>query len=150
MIQRHLLWRLYHITSAINESTRQVEEANEKLEELRTEVVRDPHDSADFQNEDDKKLQSARKDQAQAQLNVKQREIAVKKAEKALEDKVGTSSIVADVRNRSWSPLRRKLSTRASELRMLVHYDRGLRKMRKGRRRAWQHWKRAQRKLPHG
>jgi hypothetical protein len=40
MIQRHLLWRLYHITSAINESTRQVEETNEKLVELKSEVVR--------------------------------------------------------------------------------------------------------------
>jgi structural maintenance of chromosome 1 len=39
MIKRHLLWRLYHITNEINESTRQVEEANEKLTELRTSVV---------------------------------------------------------------------------------------------------------------
>lgn len=39
MIQRHLLWRLYHITNEINNSTRQVEEASEQLAELRSTVV---------------------------------------------------------------------------------------------------------------
>lgn len=38
-IQRHLLWRLYHITSEINESTRKVEEANEQLTDLRSSSV---------------------------------------------------------------------------------------------------------------
>lgn len=40
MIQRHLQWRLYHITNQINESARQVEEANETLSGLRKSVVR--------------------------------------------------------------------------------------------------------------
>lgn len=39
MIQRHLLWRLYHLRTEINESTRQVEEANDKLTDLRATVV---------------------------------------------------------------------------------------------------------------
>lgn len=39
MIQRLLLWKLYHITEEINESTRQVEEATEKLHDLRNTVV---------------------------------------------------------------------------------------------------------------
>jgi len=40
MIQRHLLWRLYHLTNEINNSTKSVEEANEKLTGLRDAVVR--------------------------------------------------------------------------------------------------------------
>ena len=39
MVQRHLLWRLYHLTTEITESARQVEEANEKLTGLRTSAV---------------------------------------------------------------------------------------------------------------
>lgn len=39
MIQRHLLWRLYHITNEINNSTRQVEEASDQLAERRSTVV---------------------------------------------------------------------------------------------------------------
>jgi intracellular sulfur oxidation DsrE/DsrF family protein len=39
MIQRHLLWKLYHITQEIEASTRQVEEANEHLAENRAAVV---------------------------------------------------------------------------------------------------------------
>lgn len=40
MVKRHLLWRLYHITNEITESTRKVEEVNEKLSDLRDNVVR--------------------------------------------------------------------------------------------------------------
>lgn len=39
LIQRHLLWKLYHITQEIEESTRKVEEVNEKLAESRSAVV---------------------------------------------------------------------------------------------------------------
>ena len=39
MIQRHLLWRLYHLTNEIKDSTRQVEDANENLTDLRAAVV---------------------------------------------------------------------------------------------------------------
>jgi structural maintenance of chromosome 1 len=41
MVQRHLLWRLYHITNEINESAQKVEEANVKLRDLRAAVVSD-------------------------------------------------------------------------------------------------------------
>jgi structural maintenance of chromosome 1 len=39
MIQRHLLWKLYHISQEIANSAEKVEEANTKLESLRTSVV---------------------------------------------------------------------------------------------------------------
>ena len=39
MIQRHLLWKLYHITQEITDSAAKVEEANNKLENLRSSVV---------------------------------------------------------------------------------------------------------------
>lgn len=39
MVQRHLLWRLYHITNEINESAQKVEEANVKLRDMRAAVV---------------------------------------------------------------------------------------------------------------
>jgi structural maintenance of chromosome 1 len=39
MIQRHLLWKLYHITQEIEASTKKVEEANEKLSSGRKAVV---------------------------------------------------------------------------------------------------------------
>lgn len=39
MIQRYILWRLYHLTSEINESTRKIEEANERLTGLRSDLV---------------------------------------------------------------------------------------------------------------
>lgn len=42
MIQRHLLWKLYHLTKEIDESTRQVESATEELKDLRSAVV-SPH-----------------------------------------------------------------------------------------------------------
>ncbi|WWC89989.1 uncharacterized protein L201_004919 [Kwoniella dendrophila CBS 6074] len=76
LIQRHALWRLYHLTNEINESTAKVEEANNKLADLRKQAERD-----------DRKLRESKKEQAQAQLNVKKREAGVKKAEKAYEDK---------------------------------------------------------------
>lgn len=38
-VQRQLLWRLYHITSEINESTRKVEAANDQLTDLRASAV---------------------------------------------------------------------------------------------------------------
>ncbi|KLT43612.1 RecF/RecN/SMC protein [Cutaneotrichosporon oleaginosum] len=76
MIQRHLLWRLYHITNEINDSTRRVEEASEQLAELRGTVDDKSND-----------LKEARKAYAAAQLKVKSREGSVKKAVKALDDK---------------------------------------------------------------
>ncbi|BEJ14460.1 hypothetical protein CspHIS471_0402270 [Cutaneotrichosporon sp. HIS471] len=76
MIQRHLLWRLYHITNEINNSTRQVEEASGQLTELRGTVDEKSND-----------LKEARKEYANAQLKVKSREGSVKKAVKALDDK---------------------------------------------------------------
>lgn len=42
MVNRQLLWRLYHITKEINESTRQVEEATEQLHDLQNSVVSCP------------------------------------------------------------------------------------------------------------
>jgi structural maintenance of chromosome 1 len=90
-VQRHLLWRLYHITTEINESTRKVEEANEKLTGLRASAVsiskRRPYTYTDTQDQSDKKLKEAKKDHATASLDVKKREANVKKGEKALEDK---------------------------------------------------------------
>ncbi|OCF71781.1 cohesin complex subunit psm1 [Kwoniella mangroviensis CBS 8886] len=76
LVQRHALWRLFHLTNEINESTRKVEEASDKLADLRQSTERD-----------EKKLRDAKKEQAQAQLKVKKREADVKKAEKAYEDK---------------------------------------------------------------
>jgi structural maintenance of chromosome 1 len=38
-VQRQLLWRLYHITTEINESTRKVEAANDQLTDLRASAV---------------------------------------------------------------------------------------------------------------
>ncbi len=88
MIQRHLLWRLYHLTNEINESTRSVEKANEKLAGLRDAVVSVIAEMrTDSQDTNDGKLKEAKKEQAKAQLLVKKREANVKKAEKALEDK---------------------------------------------------------------
>ncbi|WWC69419.1 uncharacterized protein I206_103358 [Kwoniella pini CBS 10737] len=76
LVQRHALWKLYHLTNEINESTEKVEEASNQLAEYRTAAERD-----------DRKLRDAKKEQAQAQLNVKKREANVKKAEKAYEEK---------------------------------------------------------------
>ncbi|GMK58711.1 hypothetical protein CspeluHIS016_0601530 [Cutaneotrichosporon spelunceum] len=76
MIQRHLLWRLYHITNEINNSARQVEEASDQLSGLRGTV-----------DEKSNELKEARKEYANAQLKVKSREASVKKAVKALDDK---------------------------------------------------------------
>ncbi|ORY27190.1 hypothetical protein BCR39DRAFT_538898 [Naematelia encephala] len=76
MVQRHLLWRLFHLTNEITESTRKVEEANERLSDLRGTVA-----------EDESALRNAKKEQAQAQLNARKREVNLKKAEKAYEDK---------------------------------------------------------------
>ncbi|EIW69438.1 hypothetical protein TREMEDRAFT_62305 [Tremella mesenterica DSM 1558] len=82
LVQRHLLWRLYHLTEEINESTKQVEEANEKLTDLRAAV-----------NDNDSKFRLAKKDQNQALLNVKKREAGVKRAEKAYDDKRQSDSL---------------------------------------------------------
>ncbi|KAL1406860.1 Structural maintenance of chromosomes protein 1 [Vanrija albida] len=76
LVQRNLLWRLYHITEEINESIAKVEEATEQLHERRNAV-----------DESDAALKEARKDQGKVQLNVKKREAAVKKAQKAVEEK---------------------------------------------------------------
>ncbi|WWC61082.1 uncharacterized protein I303_103660 [Kwoniella dejecticola CBS 10117] len=76
LVQRHALWRLYHLTNEIQGSTEKVEEASNKLAELRSLTERD-----------DRKLRDAKKEQAQAQLDVKKREARVKKAEKAYEEK---------------------------------------------------------------
>jgi structural maintenance of chromosome 1 len=40
MIQRHVLWKLYHILQDIDESTHHVEEATEQLHDLENAVVR--------------------------------------------------------------------------------------------------------------
>lgn len=45
-----------------------------------------------YKDKNDRKLTDAKKEQAQAHLNVKKREGNVKKAEKAYEDKVGKGS----------------------------------------------------------
>nr|XP_019042266.1 cohesin complex subunit psm1 [Kwoniella bestiolae CBS 10118]OCF21196.1 cohesin complex subunit psm1 [Kwoniella bestiolae CBS 10118] len=76
LVQRYALWKLYHLTNEINESTQKVEEASNKLAELRQSAERD-----------ERKLRDAKKEQAQAQLAVKKGEASVKKAEKAYEDK---------------------------------------------------------------
>ncbi|WRT67180.1 uncharacterized protein IL334_004146 [Kwoniella shivajii] len=76
LVQRHALWKLYHLTNEINESTQKVEEASNKLTELRQSADRD-----------ERTLRDVKKEQAQAQLTVKKREASVKKAEKAYEDK---------------------------------------------------------------
>ncbi|KAL7424073.1 Structural maintenance of chromosomes protein 1 [Cryptotrichosporon argae] len=76
LVQRHLLWKLYHLTEEINEKTREVEEANERLTELRDAVAGN-----------DQELGNARKDLGKAQLEVKRREARLKAVEKALEDK---------------------------------------------------------------
>lgn len=39
MIQRHLLWKLYHIKEEIDKSTKEVEEANAKLTDFKSSVV---------------------------------------------------------------------------------------------------------------
>ncbi|KAK8869753.1 hypothetical protein IAR55_000321 [Kwoniella newhampshirensis] len=76
LVQRHLLWRLYHLTNEINESTQRVEEASDRLADLREGATEADHTFRD-----------GKKEQAQASLNVKKREASVKKAEKAYEDK---------------------------------------------------------------
>ncbi|WVQ78324.1 hypothetical protein IAT38_000409 [Cryptococcus sp. DSM 104549] len=76
MVERHLLWKLYHLTNEINNSAQKVEDANERLSNLR-----ELNDNADGA------LQAGKKEQAKAQLAVKKREANVKKAEKAYEDK---------------------------------------------------------------
>ncbi|WWD15974.1 hypothetical protein CI109_100398 [Kwoniella shandongensis] len=76
LVQRHLLWKLYHLTNEINESTQRVEEASERLSDLRETAT-----------EADSSYRDGKKEQAQASLNVKKREASVKKAEKAYEDK---------------------------------------------------------------
>jgi len=43
MVQRLLLWKLYHITQEINRSTREVEKASEQLHDLRNTVVSGYH-----------------------------------------------------------------------------------------------------------
>lgn len=92
MIHRHLLWRLYHLTTEITESARKVEEANDKLTDLRTAVVSGFKQilcSLTVKKESDNGgLRDSKREQAQAQLGVKKRETGVKKAEKAYEDKV--------------------------------------------------------------
>lgn len=39
LVHRHMLWRLYHLTDEINESTRKVEEASGQLSELKEALV---------------------------------------------------------------------------------------------------------------
>ncbi|KAK4689768.1 structural maintenance of chromosome 1, partial [Tremellales sp. Uapishka_1] len=77
MVQRHFLWRLFHLAEQINRSTQSVEEANANLTQLRTSVTKR-----------DTKLKEAKKSQAKAQLSLRKREAELKKAEKSLEDKV--------------------------------------------------------------
>lgn len=39
MIQRHLMWKLYHLTQEINEAKEEVEKRSEQLNDLNDEVV---------------------------------------------------------------------------------------------------------------
>ena len=73
----HLVWKLYHLESLIQSRTENIEERNEALKGLRAE-----------QNEYDKKLKAARKEQTAAQKEVTKQEKLVKKRERDLEDKV--------------------------------------------------------------
>lgn len=48
-MQRYILWKLYHLTNEINESTGKVEQANERLTGLRGDLVGPNLLSHDFQ-----------------------------------------------------------------------------------------------------
>ncbi|KAL0250387.1 hypothetical protein I308_102560 [Cryptococcus tetragattii IND107] len=76
LTQRLILWRLYHLTNKISQSTQKVEEASDRLAEFRA-----------ASSEADSRLSDVKREQAKAQLNVKKREANLKKAEKAYEDK---------------------------------------------------------------
>ncbi|KIR32463.1 cohesin complex subunit psm1 [Cryptococcus deuterogattii MMRL2647] len=76
LTQRLILWRLYHLTNKISQSTQKVEEASGRLAEFRA-----------ASSEADSRLSDVKREQAKAQLNVKKREANLKKAEKAYEDK---------------------------------------------------------------
>lgn len=39
MVQRHLMWKLYHLTQEINEAKEEVEKRSEQLNDLNGEVV---------------------------------------------------------------------------------------------------------------
>ncbi|WVQ89045.1 hypothetical protein IAS59_002792 [Cryptococcus gattii] len=76
LTQRLILWRLYHLTNKISQSTQKVEEASDRLAEFRA-----------ASSEADNRLSDVKREQAKAQLNVKKREANLKKAEKVYEDK---------------------------------------------------------------
>ncbi|WVN85323.1 uncharacterized protein L203_100468 [Cryptococcus depauperatus CBS 7841] len=76
LIQRHVLWKLHHITKKIDKSVHSIEEANTSLNDLRNANAETAQELAEI-----------RKEQAKVQLNVRKREGNVKKAEKAYDDK---------------------------------------------------------------
>ncbi|WVR05191.1 hypothetical protein IAU60_002203 [Kwoniella sp. DSM 27419] len=76
LIQRHTLWKLYHLANDIDQATQKVEEANNKLTGSRQQA-----------DQDQTALRDGKKAQAQAHLEVKKREGRLKKAEKSYEDK---------------------------------------------------------------
>ncbi|ODN84648.1 hypothetical protein L202_00553 [Cryptococcus amylolentus CBS 6039] len=76
LIQRHALWRLYHLTTTIEKLAENVEKENANLDECRDAAVAAQ-----------KELSDIKKEQTRAQLDVKKREGRVKQAERAYEDK---------------------------------------------------------------
>jgi structural maintenance of chromosome 1 len=75
-IQKLMLWKLYHITAKINEAAAEVEEATQNLRDLESDVTSSEHG-----------LHDARKEDAEAKLAVKKREMRLRRAEKSVEDK---------------------------------------------------------------
>jgi predicted nucleic acid-binding Zn-ribbon protein len=76
-VLQHLLWKLYHINSAIDQTVESVESASGRIKSLRKDL-----------KTQDKKLEEKRKAQSAAKLEMKKAQTAVTKAEKALEDRV--------------------------------------------------------------
>lgn len=77
------MYKLYHIEEAIDDNTREINSQNKTLSGLREQ-----------QRVHDEALEAARAEQAKARTSVMQKEKKIKKAEKALEAKVGTCRTV--------------------------------------------------------
>lgn len=83
LILQRILCKLFHIEEAISSNSHTVVRKNKELKGLRGE-----------QRAHDKELDAARADQAKAKGAVMQKEKTIKKAEKALDAKVGVFSII--------------------------------------------------------
>jgi predicted nucleotidyltransferase len=91
-----MVWKLFHINAEIESCSNNIEEADAKLQGLKTAQVNaigtnDQKHLADvlaFQTDEEKKMKKAKDAQAKANLAVKKQEAVVKAAERSLDEKV--------------------------------------------------------------